>query len=200
MTVAEVLNRVFDSESLELKAVYKTEDEIINLVYDEAESGLKVRIANLPSDSGGGITQEEILDAVAGEVYLKAEVDSALEGKADAVNGQIQGFSEKSDAVSIASGSLTLDCAAGNLFAVSLTESVTSLSFTGVPASGSVFTAALVLTADGTARTFDWGSSVKWAEGSAPDISSENGKTDVFLLMTYDGGTAWFGFTGAQNA
>lgn len=111
----------------------------------------------------------------------------------------ITGLRETRTAPTISGGTLTLDCSAGNVFNVALNANITTLSFTNVPASGTAFALTLLLTADGTARTVTWGASVKWPGGTAPTLTSTNGKTDTFVLFTHDGGTNWLAFTGGQN-
>jgi hypothetical protein len=110
------------------------------------------------------------------------------------------GFKETRTTPSISSGTLTLDCSAGNVFAVSLNANITTLTFTNVPSSGTAFGLTLALTADGTARTITWGSAVKWPAGTAPTLTSTNNKVDVFVLTTWDGGTNWYAVVGGQNA
>jgi len=110
------------------------------------------------------------------------------------------GLRETRTAPTISSGTLTLDCSAGNVFNVALNANITTLSFTNVPSSGTAFALTLLLTADGTARTVTWGASVKWPGGTAPTLTSTNGKVDTFVLFTHDGGTNWLAFTGGQNA
>lgn len=111
----------------------------------------------------------------------------------------VTGLKETKTAPSISSGTLTLDCSVGNVFAVSLNANITTLSFTNVPATGTAYGLTLMLTADGTARTITWGSAVKWAGGTAPTLTSTNAKVDVFVLITHDGGTTWYAFTSGQN-
>lgn len=110
------------------------------------------------------------------------------------------GLRETRTAPTISSGTLTLDCSAGNVFNVALNANITTLSFTNVPSSGTAFALTLLLTADGTARTVTWGASVKWPGGTAPTLTSTNGKVDTFVLFTHDGGTNWLAFTGGQNS
>lgn len=110
------------------------------------------------------------------------------------------GLKETKTAPSISAGTLTLDCSAGNVFAVSLNASITTLSFTNVPTTGNAYALTLSFTADGTARTVTWGSSVKWPSGTAPTLTSTNAKVDTFALTTWDGGTTWYAFTAGQNA
>ena len=112
----------------------------------------------------------------------------------------ITGVKETKTAPSISSGTLTLDCSAGNVFAVSLNANITTLSFSNVPSTGTAYGLTLALTADGTARTITWGSAVKWPSGTAPTLTSTNAKVDTFILYTHDGGTTWYAFTGGQNA
>ena len=49
-----------------------------------------------------------------------------------------------------------------------------------------------------TARTITWPSSVDWAGGTAPTLSTANNAVDVFVFYTIDGGTTWYGFTAGQ--
>lgn len=114
--------------------------------------------------------------------------------------GTYTGLRETKTAPSISSGTLTLDCSVGNVFAVSLNASVTTLSFSNVPSSGTAYSLTLAFTADGTARTVTWGSAVKWPSATAPTLTSTNAKVDTFVLTTYDGGTTWYAFVAGQNS
>ena len=99
----------------------------------------------------------------------------------------------------ISNSTLILDCNAANVFAVSLNSNITTLTFANVPPSGTAFGLTLLFTMDGTARTITWGSSVKWAGGTAPTLTSTSGKVDAFVLMSHDGGVTWYAFTSGQN-
>jgi hypothetical protein len=57
----------------------------------------------------------------------------------------------------------------------------------------------LVFTMDGTARTVSWPVSFYWPGGTAPTLTSTNGKKDVFTFFTSDGGTTWLAFISGQN-
>jgi len=100
----------------------------------------------------------------------------------------------------ISSGVLAIDCALGNVLAISLNANITSITFSNVPASGSAYSIILSFTADGTARTIAWPAAVRWPGGTAPTMTSTNNKVDTIVLYTYDGGTNWFGFVSGQNA
>lgn len=135
------------------------------------------------------------------QVYITALTADIVNASSGAATGlTVTGAKETKTAPSISTNTLTLDCSAGNVFAVSLNSNITTLSFTNVPASGTAYGMTLSFTADGTARTITWGSAVKWPGGTAPTLTSTNGKVDTFVLTTWDGGTTWYAFVGGQNA
>jgi hypothetical protein len=105
-------------------------------------------------------------------------------------------------APSISAGVLTLDCSLSNTFAVSLNAAITSFTVSNIPSSGSYYEFNLEFIADGTARAVTWTFSsvaVKWPGGTAPTLTSTNGKKDTFVFYTYDAGTTWLGFVAGQN-
>jgi hypothetical protein len=111
----------------------------------------------------------------------------------------ITGARETRTAPSISSGTLTLNCSLGNVFEVTLNANITTLAFSNVPASGTAYGLTLVLTADGTQRTVTWGSAVIWPSNVAPTLTSTNGKKDLVVLTTWDGGTTWYAANAGQN-
>jgi|688.fasta_scaffold06632_10 hypothetical protein len=107
---------------------------------------------------------------------------------------------ETKTAPTISSGTLTLNCALGNVFHVSLNAAITTLTISNIPTTGSAFGITLAFTMDGTARAVTWGAAIKWASGgTAPTLTSTNNKVDIFCLTTWDGGTTWFAMVGGQN-
>lgn len=111
----------------------------------------------------------------------------------------ITGLKETKTSPAISSGTLTLDCSAGNVFSVSLNASISTLAFSNVPTTGIGYSLTLALVADGTARTVTWGASIKWPGGMAPTLTSTSGKEDVFVLTTWDGGSSWRAFIAGQS-
>jgi hypothetical protein len=108
-------------------------------------------------------------------------------------------YTETNTAVTSAA-STTIDCATSNNFAVDLSTSITTLSFSNVPASGRQYSATLFLTqGGGGSKTINWPGSVKWPSATAPTLTTTNGKADIIVLTTYDGGTSWFGMVAGQN-
>lgn len=106
---------------------------------------------------------------------------------------------ETKTAPAISSGTLTLNCALGNVFAVSLNAAITTLTISNIPTTGNAFGITLAFTMDGTARAVTWPAAVKWSGGTAPTLTSTNAKVDIFVLTTWDGGTTWYAMTGGQN-
>jgi len=110
----------------------------------------------------------------------------------------VKNLSEVSASATISTNTLTLDLSTATTFYVSLNANITTMTISNAQSPGvSAFT--LILTADGTARAVTWGGSILWPSATAPTLTSTNGKKDVFSFLTLDGGTNWYGFTGAQN-
>ena len=99
-----------------------------------------------------------------------------------------------------ASSTTNFDCSVSNVANVTLSASITSLTFSNIPASGRVFTLTLFLNQDATgSRTVAWPAAVKWPAAAAPTLTTTASKTDIITLVTHDGGTNWYGFVAGQN-
>jgi hypothetical protein len=112
----------------------------------------------------------------------------------------LQYYNEPTSSPTITANVLTVDLSTAQVFGVTLNSPINTFTISNTPATANRsigFT--LILTADGTARTVTWGSSVKWANGTAPVLTSTNTKKDVFTFMTTDAGTSWLGFVAGQN-
>jgi uncharacterized protein YjbI with pentapeptide repeats len=112
---------------------------------------------------------------------------------------RFQAWRESYTSPAISSGTLTLDLSGSNFFKVSLNAAITTLTISNVPTSlmASAFT--LEFTADGSARAVTWPASIKWPSGTAPTLTSTNGKSDTFVFYSVDGGTSWKAFVSGQN-
>jgi hypothetical protein len=115
------------------------------------------------------------------------------------IRAKLRDYSESVSSPTISSGTLTLNLETSNIFTVALNAAITTLTISNPPASGSGGSFTLIFTADGTARAVTWPSSIKWAGGTAPTITSAIGKVDSFAFFTSDGGTNWQGYVGGQN-
>ena len=107
------------------------------------------------------------------------------------------GIVEESTAITSSSNAATLDLHTGTNFTHTLTEDVT-YTFSNSGASGRASAFTLKVTQDSTARTITWPSSVDWVGSTAPTLSTASGAVDVFVFITYDGGTTYYGFAAGQ--
>lgn len=110
----------------------------------------------------------------------------------------LSSYNESYSTVSSSSGVLTIDLSLGNVFQLSLSEDVSSSSFTNPPSSGTAYAFTLKVVQDSTDRAIVWPASVDWAAATAPTLTSGSGEVDVFTFYTTDGGTTWYGFTAGQ--
>jgi len=87
----------------------------------------------------------------------------------------------------------TLDLSTGTYF--SFTPSgATTVSFTGVPASGLAVGFSVEINGDGSAIT--WPASVKWHEATAPTATANK---ELYTFVTTDGGTTYYGKKAAEG-
>lgn len=100
-----------------------------------------------------------------------------------------------------AAATTNLDLSTANIFDMTQAVSITSLTFTNVPASGTGYSFTLIRRKDATAtaRAITWPASVKWAAGIAPALTQTTGAVDAFSFLTTDGGTTWLGFTAGTD-
>lgn len=112
---------------------------------------------------------------------------------------EIKDYAETLTTPSSSSGTLTLNLENGNVFEVTLTENVATLTLSNPPASGKAGSLTLILKQDATGgRTFAWPAAVKSAGGTDPTISSAANAVDIYTLLTTDAGTTWYVFTGGK--
>ena len=126
-----------------------------------------------------------------------SEASKAVTADANGVVTFDNGISEESTAVTSSAGAATLNMRDGTNFTHTLSENVT-YTFSNPASSGYVSSFTLKVTQDSTARTITWPSSVDWAAATAPTLTTTSGGVDVFVFITYDGGTNWYGFTAGQ--
>lgn len=108
------------------------------------------------------------------------------------------GIQEESTAITSSSNAATLNLRDGTVFTHTLTENVT-YTFSNPAASGYASGFTLKVTQDSSARTITWPGSVDWAAATAPTLSTGSGDVDVFVFLTVDGGTIYYGFTAGQD-
>ena len=129
-------------------------------------------------DSVGLITARSGINVLAGVSTFAAQIEA---------NGGTKITGSQTSNIS-AMGANAVDCSAGNYFTKTITGA-TTFTFTNVPA-GVAYTFTMEVTLNGS-NAITWPASVKWPADTAPTIT--DGKTQLFVFITDDGGTRWRG-------
>jgi hypothetical protein len=112
---------------------------------------------------------------------------------------RLSSYAEESSSPAISGNSLTVNLSSSNTFQVALNANITTLTISNPQASPAAHGFTILFTADGTLRSITWPVSVKWPSGTAPTMTSTNGKVDIVVFLTVDGGTTWYGVVAGQN-
>jgi hypothetical protein len=107
--------------------------------------------------------------------------------------------SEISKNTSISSNTLTLDLYSATVFTVSLNAAINTITIQNVQSTGRSSSFVLMFIANGSPYAVTWPTSFLWPGGTAPTLTTTNGKKDVFTFFTVDGGTTWESFITGQN-
>jgi len=129
----------------------------------------------------------------------QTEASKAVTADANGVVTFNDGMNEGFTSIASTSGSLTVNLRQGSVFALTLTENVTTTTFSNPPSSGTACSFTLKVTQASTPRTITWPASVQWAFSTPPTISTGSGDVDIFCFMSHDGGTTWYGFIAGQD-
>ena len=105
---------------------------------------------------------------------------------------EIKDYSETKVALS-AAATVTIDLSTGNVFTIT-PDQATEFAFTNPSPTGKSCAFTLIWTQDSSDRAITWPTSVDWAGGSAPDVTSGSAKIDIYTFFTLDAGTIWYGF------
>jgi hypothetical protein len=147
----------------------------------------------------GAITQSKIAADAIGAAQLQDGIPINMQDQV-LTRPELKDFSEASATPAISAGALTLNLETGNVFEVTLTGNVTSLTLANPPAAGRAGSATLILRQDATGgRTLAWPASVRWAGGMPPIVSPAANAVDIYAFLTRNGGATWFGFPGGRG-
>jgi len=115
----------------------------------------------------------------------------------DAVGGV--GTLIKLNAVAETQGTIssgTIDLTTGNYFAENISANTTYV-FSKPPVSGTPYS--FILKLYGTAAaTITWPTSIKWKDSAAPNSPAVN-TNSLYVFITSDGGTTWYGVLAGEN-
>jgi len=139
-----------------------------------------------------------------GSLGLKPDVPAVVAGIAISATKLMLELSKEpavteqnSTAITSSSNAATINLRDSDNFTHTLSENVT-YTFSNPAASGRVSAFTLKVIQDSSARTITWPGTVDWPGGTAPTLSTGSGNVDVFVFVTYDGGTNYYGFTAGQ--
>jgi len=90
-----------------------------------------------------------------------------------------------------AAGVVDIDCSLGDYFQLTLTENITSLTFSNPPGAGKGASKLLWITQGAGPYTFAYPASFKWRGGLPVAVSTVNGAVDLMGLATRNNATAW---------
>ena len=88
-------------------------------------------------------------------------------------------------------GTQDIDVESGNVITATVDTNANTFTFSNPPVSGKAGSFTLVLT-NGGSQTVNWPSSVDWAGGTAPSLTSSG--VDLLTFLTTDAGTTWLAF------
>ena len=145
-----------------------TNQDVIGL--STFRAGIRVLNGGLDVDAGGVNIDAGGVNVVAGisTIGAGASVTGAYKSNISAVSGT------------------TIDCSQGNYFTKTITGA-TTFAFSNVP-TGCAYIMTVEITCNGS-NSIAWPAAVKFPADTAPTLT--DGKTQLFTLITDDGGTRW---------
>jgi cytoskeletal protein CcmA (bactofilin family) len=164
------------------------------------------------SDASGKVAVSSVTSTELGRLSgVSSAIQTQLDAKLDSVDlssytgdvditGElvVDSYNETYAAITSSSGTATIDCEAGNVFALTLSENVTTFTWSNPPASGTAYGFSLKVIQGSSDYTISWPPAVDWPDATAPTLTSGSGAVDQFVFYTHDGGTTWYGFVAGQ--
>ena len=114
-----------------------------------------------------------------------------------AIRPEIKDYAETVNAIGgTGGGTQDIDVTAGNVVTATVDTSTNTFTFSDPSATGKACSFTLILT-NGGSQTVNWPSSVDWADGDAPSLTSSG--VDILTFTTVDAGTIWYGFAAGTD-
>ena len=114
-----------------------------------------------------------------------------------AIRPEIKDYAETVNAIGgTGGGTQDIDVTAGNVVTATVDTSTNTFTFSNPSATGKACSFTLILT-NGGSQTVNWPSSVDWAGGDAPSLTSSG--VDILTFTTVDAGTIWYGFAAGTD-
>ncbi len=163
-------------------------------------SAIQTQMAKLPNyTSNGG----KWIQVNSGGTAQEATSTPTLPGNLDGADKQVKkinllDFGIITNAIgSIGGGTQDIDIELGNMVTGTVDTSTTTFTFSNPTASDEGCSFALLLT-NGGSQTVNWPSSVKWAGGVAPTLTTSG--DDLLVFLTVNGGTAYHGVASSLDS
>ena len=114
-----------------------------------------------------------------------------------AIRPEIKDYAETVNVLGdLGGGTDAIDVSAGNVVTATVSTRTQTFTFTNPSATGKACSFTLILTTGGS-HTENWPSSVDWAGGSAPSLTSSG--IDILTFTTVDAGTIWYCFAAGTD-
>lgn len=138
------------------------------------------------------LTPKRISDMAARVIVLGTEfVEAAVAGTSSEKMEARHFRGQKVTTLTSSAGVVNIDLSLGKYFTLTLTENITSITFSNAPGAGFGDSIMLRITQHASAaKTVTWPASFRW-EGSAPVVSTTLSAVDLLALTTLDNGTKW---------
>ncbi len=116
-------------------------------------------------------------------------------------NQRLKKFAEVVGTPSLTTNELTIDVENGVNFDFTLTADITTFQFLNINQGSGLSTTITIKFTQASAALYNitWPASVQWAGGTAPTMTQTNDAEDIYGLITYDGGTTFYGAIIGQN-
>ncbi len=109
------------------------------------------------------------------------------------ITPQMENYSETVAENATASGTEDIDLEDGNVHETTLSDNITTLTFSNPATAGKASSFTLILHQNASAKSVAWPASVEWPDNDAPVFDGDS-ETYVFTFVTTDAGTTWYGF------
>ena len=157
-----------------------------------ARQGIKVTAGGVDVTAGGVSVTAGGIDVTAGGIDVTAGGINVTAGGINVAGIVTAGNGVKvtgnyTENITAVSGT-AVDCSTASYFTKTITGA-TTFTFTNVP-TGVAYAFTFEVTLNGS-NAITWPATVKWPADTAPTIT--DGKTQVFIFLTDDGGTRWRG-------
>lgn len=116
-------------------------------------------------------------------------------------NQRFKKYSEVVAQPSVTNNTLIVDAELGLNIEITLDADISTFQFSNINAGADLVTTFTFkfTQASSAMHNITWPASVQWAGGTAPTMTQTNDATDIYGLITYDGGTTFFGAIIGQN-